>query len=124
MGAPWIDARQLALYLNQRNLSGVRFVPVTFTPKSSTYANLACNGVNVIVTDRNQLDAPEMGIELASALVTLYPNQYDIRRMNELLVHDASFEMLKKGADPRRIADEWRDEIDAFMKIRAKYLLY
>jgi uncharacterized protein YbbC (DUF1343 family)/CubicO group peptidase (beta-lactamase class C family) len=124
VGAPWIDARQLALYLNQRNLSGVRFVPVTFTPKSSTHANVACNGVNIIVTDRNQLDAPEMGIELASALLKLFPNQYDIHRMNELLVHDASFEMLKKGADPRRIADEWRDEIDAFMKVRAKYLLY
>ena len=38
IGAPWIKARELAGYLNARALAGVRFVPVSFTPASSTHA--------------------------------------------------------------------------------------
>src|SRR5581483_4665277 len=33
IGAPWLDGRLLAAELNARDLPGVRFVPVRFTPK-------------------------------------------------------------------------------------------
>jgi uncharacterized protein YbbC (DUF1343 family) len=124
MGAPWIVARELATFLNARNLSGVRFVPVSFTPAASNYANERCNGVRMLLLDRNALDAPELGMELASALLKLYPQQYKIDRMNELLVNSATFEAIKAGNDPRRIADEWRDGLEKFRQTRAKYLLY
>jgi len=124
LGAPWIDARQFSAYLNARNLAGVRFVPVRFTPASSNYANEACPGVNIILTDRNALDAPELGMELASALLRLYPNDYKVARMNELIIHKASFEALMRGEDPRRIADEWRDDLERFIHVRKKYLIY
>src|SRR5207248_9962064 len=45
LGAPWINGRELAEYLNARQISGVRFVPLTFTPSSSTYADQLCHGV-------------------------------------------------------------------------------
>src|SRR5262249_25063041 len=72
MGAPWIDARTFSDYLNARLIPGVRFVPITFTPVSGPYTNQQCKGVNMIVTDRTVLDAPELGIELAAALKQLY----------------------------------------------------
>jgi uncharacterized protein YbbC (DUF1343 family)/CubicO group peptidase (beta-lactamase class C family) len=124
LGAPWIDERQLAAYLNGRKLAGVRFVPTRFTPTSSNYANQVCHGVNILVTDRNQLDGPELGLELASAMLKLYPQQYKVDRLDFLMVHAASFEALKRGDDPRGIADTWRDGVAEFMKMRAKYLLY
>ena len=68
VGAPWINSRELAAYLNARGIAGVRFVPVTFTPTASNYAGQKCEGVNVVLTERNALDAPELGIELAAAL--------------------------------------------------------
>jgi uncharacterized protein YbbC (DUF1343 family) len=124
MGAPWIDEREFSAYLNARKLAGVRFVPTRFTPTSSNYANQLCHGVNIFVTDRNQLDGPELGLELASALLKLYPQQYKIGQLDLLMVHRASFEALQRGDDPRAIADTWRDGIQEFMKVRAKYLLY
>jgi uncharacterized protein YbbC (DUF1343 family)/CubicO group peptidase (beta-lactamase class C family) len=124
LGAPWIDERQFAAYLNGRKLAGVRFVPTRFTPTSSNYANQVCHGVNIFVTDRNQLDGPELGLELASALLKLYPQQYKVDRLDFLMVHAASFEALKRGDDPRGIADTWRERVAEFMKMRAKYLLY
>jgi uncharacterized protein YbbC (DUF1343 family) len=34
------------------------------------------------------------------------------------------FEALQRDEDPRRIADDWRDEVEKFEEIRKKYLMY
>jgi len=124
VGAPWIKGRELAAYLNGREIQSVRFVPVTFTPFASNFAGQQCEGVNIIPLDRNTLDAPELGIELAAALHKLYPNDYKMDRMTELLVNQAAFEALEAGQDPRRIAEDWQDRLDKFVTLREKYLLY
>jgi hypothetical protein len=41
-----------------------------------------------------------------------------------LLVNNAVFAAIQAGEDPRRIADDWRDALQQFMQIRAKYLIY
>jgi len=124
LGAPWIKGRELAAYLNGRGIQGVRFVPIVFTPASSNLAGERCEGVNLTVLDRNTLDSPELGIELASALHKLYPNDFKLERMADLLVNQAVFEALKAGEDPRRIAQDWQERLDAFVRLREKYLLY
>ena len=124
VGAPWINERDFAEYLNARNLAGLRFVPVTFTPASNWYAAKLCHGVNIIVTERNVLDAPELGIELAEALLKMYPQQYKIDRLPELLVDQATFEAIQRGEDPRRIEEIWQDGLEKFGEVRKKYLMY
>ena len=124
LGAPWINGRQLAQYLNARNISGVRFVPTTFTPTASNYTNQKCEGVNFLVTERNALDAPELGVELASALRSLYPQQFHMERMIEILVNQSVYASIATGEDPRRIAQDWQDSLDAFRQRREKYLIY
>jgi uncharacterized protein YbbC (DUF1343 family)/CubicO group peptidase (beta-lactamase class C family) len=124
VGAPWIKSRELAAYLNGRGIAGVRFVPVTFTPSSAIYAAQECEGVNVVLIDRNGLDAPELGVELAAALRKLYPADYKMERMMELLVNQATYDALVAGEDPRRIADDWQDGLGKFDAVRKKYLIY
>jgi uncharacterized protein YbbC (DUF1343 family)/CubicO group peptidase (beta-lactamase class C family) len=124
LGAPWIKATELAQYLNARDISGVRFVPVSFTPSSSEYAGQKCQGVNIVLIDRNGFDGPELGLELASALHKLYPTQYHMERMIELLPNQAAYDAVAAGQDPRRIADDWREPLDKFQKVREKYLIY
>jgi uncharacterized protein YbbC (DUF1343 family)/CubicO group peptidase (beta-lactamase class C family) len=124
VGAPWIKSRELGAYLNAREIAGVRFVPSTFTPTSAVYANQKCEGVNIILTDRNALDAPELGIELASALRKLYPSDYKIDRITELLVNQSVYDALVAGEDPRRIAQDWQEGLEKFEAIRKKYLIY
>jgi uncharacterized protein YbbC (DUF1343 family) len=124
VGAPWIKGRELAAYLNGRGIQSVRFVPITFTPSSSNFAGQLCEGVNLLVLERNTLDAPELGIELAAALHKLYPNDFKMERMAELLVNQAAFESLEASQDPRRIAEDWQERLDKFIALREKYLLY
>ncbi|MFZ0770008.1 MAG: exo-beta-N-acetylmuramidase NamZ domain-containing protein [Candidatus Sulfotelmatobacter sp.] len=124
VGAPWMRSRELASYLNGRGIAGVRFVPVTFTPTASNYAGQRCEGVNMVLTERNALDAPELGIELAAALRKLYPADFKLERMAELLVNQAAYDGLVAGKDPRRIAQDWQEELEKFQLVRQKYLIY
>lgn len=124
MGAPWIVPEALARFLNAREIAGVRFVPVRFTPTASKYAGQQCGGVNLVLTDRDALDAPELAIEIVAALRTLYPEQYKLEGLDTLMVSGSSLDALVRGEDPRRIAEDWQDAIDVFASIRAKYLLY
>lgn len=124
LGAPWIKSKEFAAYLNGRGIAGVRFVPTTFTPTSSIYSGQACQGVSVVLTDRNGIDGPELGIELASALNKLYPAEWKIEKMQQLLVNQSVYQAIADGRDPRRIAQDWQDELQKFMKVREKYLIY
>lgn len=124
VGAPWIKPTEFAAYLNARNIAGVRFVPIRFTPTSAAYANQGLGGVNIVLTDRDLLDSPELGLELASALYTLYPQQWQLDKMIDLLMNQQTLAKLKSGVDPRTIAQQDREEIEAFEKLRAKYLIY
>lgn len=78
----------------------------------------------MILTDRNALDGPELGIEIASALQKLYPSQFKITGLDRLMVNKLSLDGLLAGEDPRRIAEVWRDAQDQFKTIRARYLIY
>jgi uncharacterized protein YbbC (DUF1343 family) len=124
VGAPWAKGKELAAYLNQRGIQSVRFVPVTFTPSSSNFAGQKCEGVNVVVLDRNTFDAPELGIELAAALRKLYPNDFKIEKMQDLLLNQATYDALMEGRDPQRIAEDWEERLGSFITMREKYLIY
>jgi uncharacterized protein YbbC (DUF1343 family)/CubicO group peptidase (beta-lactamase class C family) len=124
MGAPWIDARTYSDYMNARLIPGVRFVPITFTPASGPYTNQQCKGVNIIVTDRTVLDAPELGIELAAALKKLYPDNWKMEHLISALSNQQVFDALVNGDDPRGIAQSWQDDLQKFREMRTKYLLY
>jgi uncharacterized protein YbbC (DUF1343 family) len=124
VGAPWVKAADLARTLNDRSIPGVRFVPIRFRPASSEYAGEECNGVNIVVTDRNVLDSPELGLEIAAVLRKLYPHDYRMDNMDTLMVNKVSMEAMEAGEDPRRIAEDWRDGIEKFEEMRKQYLLY
>jgi uncharacterized protein YbbC (DUF1343 family) len=124
VGAPWIEARPFAEYLNARLIAGVRFVPVSFTPTSGPYAKQTCGGVNLIITDRSVLDVPEMGIELAVALRKLYPDNWKVDRMIEILANRSVFNAIAEDDDPRSIAQNWQPDLQSFREMRMKYLLY
>ena len=80
--------------------------------------------MNIVLLNRNVLDAPELGVELASALHKLYPQPWQMARMIEILANQAVFDAIARDEDPRRIAQDWQERLQQFMKIREKYLIY
>ena len=124
VGAPWIHAQKFADYMNARKLAGVRFAAASFTPISSTLAGKSCQGVKITIIDRDSLNPPALGFELAAALYKFYPKEFEISKMKLLLAKDRELAKLQKGDDPRNIVASWGRPLRAFRKLRHQYLLY
>jgi uncharacterized protein YbbC (DUF1343 family)/CubicO group peptidase (beta-lactamase class C family) len=124
LGAPWIDGVALAAALNARNLPGVRFYPVRFTPTSSKYVKEECGGVFIVVTDREALRPVRVGLEVAAALMRLYPRDYRIAPDDRLFGSRDSLRRAAAGEDPAAIAASWAGDEARWRLLRAKYLLY
>jgi uncharacterized protein YbbC (DUF1343 family) len=124
LGAPWIDGERLTSHLNRRQIPGVRVEPVDFRPTAHRFAGRLCQGVRVILTDRAVLDAPRLGVEIASALHRLHGRAF---RLDDTLGSIGArwvLEAIRKGDDPREIARRWQPAVEKFLALRAKYLLY
>ncbi|MFN2493870.1 MAG: hypothetical protein ABR501_13405, partial [Pyrinomonadaceae bacterium] len=124
VGAPWIDGQELAAYLNDRRIPGVRFVPVRFTPKSSVFKDEECSGVNIIITDRALFRPVSNGLEIAVGLRRLYPSRWKVADYFRLLVNADTLERLKRGDSTAEIVGSWSVGLDEFRKARARALLY
>jgi uncharacterized protein YbbC (DUF1343 family)/CubicO group peptidase (beta-lactamase class C family) len=124
VGAPWIDGRQLAAYLNSRRIPGVRFVPVRFTPDGSVFKGEECGGVNVIVTERDRFRPVFNGFEMAVALRRLYPSEWKVDSYLRLLVNADSLERVKRGESAADIMRSWSEGLEEFRKRRAGALIY
>jgi uncharacterized protein YbbC (DUF1343 family) len=124
IGAPWIDGRRLADALNTRAIPGVRVYPVRFTPAASKFKDESCSGVFFVVTDREALKPVRLGIEVASALTTLFPSQIDFGNTGLLLGSVETINRIRAGEDPAPIAASWAVGESRWRRLRAKYLLY
>lgn len=124
LGAPWIQAGELAAKLNARGIPGVKFTPTVFTPHDGPRSSEYCQGISIAITDRAALRTMRMGLEIASALHELYPNQFQLEKIIQLLGSKATIERLERGDDPAKIVASWQDELDKFRATREKYLLY
>ena len=124
LGAPWIQGAELAAELNRRAVPGVRFQPTLFTPDDGLYKGQYCQGVSIIITNRAELSSMRVGLEVADALHRLYPQQFHIEKIIELLGSRATLERLERGEDPARIIADWSGDLEKFRSLRGKYLLY
>jgi len=124
VGAPWIDGQQLASFLNNQRIAGVRFVPVRFTPAGSVFKGEECNGINIIITDRDRFRPVTGGLEIAVALRQLYPAQWKVDNYLRLLANVDALERLKRGESATEILLSWTASLDEFKKARARVLLY
>jgi uncharacterized protein YbbC (DUF1343 family) len=122
-GAPWIDGPRLADELNRRGVPGARFYPIAFTPASSRFATELCQGVFIIVTDRDHLRPVRLGAEVASALYRLFPSQFEVDKVGRLFGAD-TVRRIRAGEDPAAMANAWVRAESQWRLLRAKYLRY
>jgi len=124
VGAPYIDGQKLARYMNLRNIAGVRFVPIRFTPNASVFKGEPCGGMNMIITDRDSFNSVRTGIEIAAALRKFYGAEWQVDKFSRLLVDQEVLDLLKSGADVSELKKLMTAESEKFLRRRASYLLY
>lgn len=124
IGAEFIDGSALTAWLNGRYIPGVRVYPTRFRPESSNCAGKTIEGVRFVITNRDAFDSTRLGLELASALQTLYPGKISLDASMKLIGSRDVAAAIGKGEDPRTVEQEMQDPLKAFLGVREKYLLY
>ena len=124
IGADFISGRELAGYLNRRQIPGIRVYPTSFTPADSNFKGVRIEGVRFEIVDRELLDSTRLGLEVAAAIEKLYPGKLDLPACRKLIGSDDAVRRLQAGEDPRAIQQSFMDAVEAFVKLRDPYLLY
>ena len=135
VGAPWPVAERFAEAMNRTGLPGVYFRPVVFEPTFQKHAKTACAGCQIHVLDRRTFKPVATGVTLIDAFRTAGKNEFAWRKPPYEYEHDKMpidilagsselREQIEGGIDAHAIASSWVPAVDAFMKVRQKYLLY
>ena len=123
-GAPWMRGEDVAARLNERHISGLRFVAQDFIPVSGLYAGQRCGGAAIRVMDKRAVRSMSMGIEIASVLKELYPEKFEAAKTLLLLGNVESVKQLEAKVAADQIVAGWKAELAVFEAMRRKYLLY
>ena len=124
IGAPWIDHRRLVEELKRFRLPGVVFVPIEFVPSSSKFANEKCQGVEIIITDRDRFESVRTGLALAVALRGLYPDAWETKNLNRLLGNQEVYESIVAGKLDVSTEESYAKGLMEFRQRRQRVLLY
>ncbi len=125
-GAPWIDSKLLADRLNKLDLPGMYFEPVSFIPTSSKYPNQTCNGVRIIITERDKLDPYYSGIRIVNEVYQMYPDNLQFKAghfdhlCGTLKIRNAIIDRSSLNS----LRNKWQIKLESFQEIRVKYLIY
>ncbi len=127
-GAAWMHAADVAAALNARHIPGVSFAATTTSVAENAnhypFHGQTIDAVRIAVTDRRALDSPEMGVEILSMLHRMYPEQFDVEKTLRLVGSRATVEAIKRGDDPRVIAEGWKPKLAEYVEARKAFLLY
>ena len=132
-GAPWYEAEKLSRQLNSLNLQGISFKDTSFMPVSipgksanPKLLDKSCSGARVIITDRESFKPYYSGINILSTLYNMNPDsfQWRTRSIRVLSGTDAIQQVITQQGDLDSLVASWQDELEDFLKIRKKYLLY
>ncbi len=124
IGADFIRGRELASYLNARQIPGVRAYPIRFRPASGNFAKVSVEGVRWVVTGRESFNSVRLGLEVAAALQKLYPGKISFAENRKLIGSETVVHALETGEDPRTIEQKLEEPLRNFLQMREKYLLY
>jgi uncharacterized protein YbbC (DUF1343 family) len=135
LGAPWVDPETFTAGLNALGLPGVYFRPVVFEPTFHKHARIACGGCQVHVTDRAVFRPVETAVVVMDAFRRAAPDQFgwkpppyeyehDKQPIDVLYGSDRLRREMGNGFDPRDLARSWEPELEAFGRVRERYLLY
>jgi uncharacterized protein YbbC (DUF1343 family) len=135
IGAPWIEAEDFARRMNALDLKGVHFRPAVFEPTFQKHAKQACGGCQIHVTNRREFRPVLVGAALIAMFHEVNPERFAWRLPPYEYEHDkmpidilagseALRHQIEDGMEAHDIAASWKQDEDAFRKMRQPYLLY
>ena len=77
-----------------------------------------------MITNRAQFQSVITGVEIAVALLRLFPADWKIDSYSRLLVNADTLERLKRGDSAEEIVKSWGAALEKFRSVRERALIY
>lgn len=135
VGAPYWNHEEVSGQLGGTDLPGCFLRPIVFQPTSGKWAGQSCNGFQIHVTDPASYLPYRTSLALLQAAMLLYPGdflykdppyEYEFERlpMDLILGSTEVRKQLESGRPVLEIEASWQAELQAFERMRKKYLIY
>ncbi len=132
IGAEWINANKFSEDLNNQNIPGLYFRPISFKPFYAFGKGKNLHGVQIYITDYNLVNLVSTQFYIIRTLQKLYPqkdlfklsNKNEIKMFNNALGTIKISKMLQKKVEMNEILNFLNKDAENFRKLSSKYYLY
>jgi len=135
IGAPWANGASIVSALQALDLPGIAFRVARFRPQFGKHADRICSGVELHVTDRQDLEPVALGLHVLRVIHDAHPDDFAWRAEPYEFVSDVpALDLLTGSPTARRniednaalepLFDEWRNTVSAFENNLEGVLLY
>jgi uncharacterized protein YbbC (DUF1343 family) len=126
IGAPWLNAPEVARVMNERQLPGIRFDAITMAvaPTAAKHKGQTIPAIRFVITDRNAYRPVRTSLLLIDEIRRQHPRDFGwTGTINRLTGSDKVQRAIEEGWLPR-LLEEWDREAAEFRESRTPYLLY
>ena len=130
VGAPWLDAYELADSLNKKQLSGVLFRPVFFTPTFSKHEGELCAGVQIHILNRKDLNAVLVALHILKEVKVQNEEKFEYlppytEKGRPMIDYNTGSDYIRThDFDPDQVYEQWQKEANKFKELKQNYHLY
>lgn len=126
-GAYGLDAQRFASYLSSRDVPGVRFVPIEWSPPLGFWAGKTLSGVQLDVYDGHVFPSVRTAVELLGALRAVAPKILAVHS-SYAIDRDWGTDQVRNdimaGASVEAVIAAWEPRLRTFLAQRERSLLY
>ncbi len=126
IGAPWLDAREVARVMNERRLPGVRFEAITMSvsPTAAKHKGQVIPALRFVITDRRVYRPVRTSLLLIDEIRRRHPRDFAWTATIDRLTGSDKVRLAVEGGRLHHLLEEWEREAADFRESRKPYLLY
>jgi uncharacterized protein YbbC (DUF1343 family) len=126
IGAPWLNAPEVARVMNERRIPGVRFEAITMPvlPTARKHPGQTIPGIRFVITDRQAYRPVRTSLELIDEIRRRHTANFAWTGSLDRLAGTDKVRLAIEGGTLPAVLDMWDREAAKWMETRKPYLLY
>jgi uncharacterized protein YbbC (DUF1343 family) len=126
IGAPWLNAPEVATAMNTMRLAGVRFDAITMPviPTAAKFKGQTIPGIRFVITDRQAYRPVRTSLLFIDEIRRRHPRDFAWSPTIDRLTGSDKVRLSIEGGTLPALLDEWDREAADFRESRKPFLLY
>lgn len=126
IGAPWLNATEVARVMNEQRLPGIRFEAITMSvaPTAAKHKGQTVPAIRFAITDRQAYRPVHSSLLLIDEIRRQHPREFAWTATIDRLTGSDKVKLAIEGGRLRQLLQEWDREAAEFRENRTPFLLY